>query len=45
MRSAIDYWVKLDDSGRVLCVGAIEEYDLDMRGMRREKAEVYTDRS
>jgi hypothetical protein len=33
MRSAIDCWTELYDSGRLLGVGAIKEHDLNIRGM------------
>ena len=33
MRSTIGYWVELYDSGRLLGVGVLKEYDLYLRGM------------
>ena len=33
MRSAIGYWAKLNDSGRLLGVGVLKEHDLNLRGM------------
>jgi hypothetical protein len=33
MRSAIDCWTELYDSGRLLGVGAIKEHDLNIRSM------------
>jgi hypothetical protein len=33
MRSAIDCWTELYDSGRLLGVGVIKEHDLNIRGM------------
>jgi hypothetical protein len=41
MRSAIDRWIELYDSGRLFGVSVIKENNLYMRGVSRENAEIY----
>jgi hypothetical protein len=45
VRSTIERWIEFYDTGRLLCVGVIEEDDLHLRGVGGEDAEVYTERS